>query len=93
LVFAAVETATTQCFQTWLTSLGTRLKRIVFQEVHLAITATYRPQMKSLARLRAVAVPFVIITATAPPILRETLLDHFETRLVQDRGESEGDCG
>jgi hypothetical protein len=59
--------------------LGARLKRVVFKEAHLTLTATYRPQMKSLATLRAVVVRFVIVTATAPPVLRDTLLDNFQS--------------
>ncbi|RSH85413.1 hypothetical protein EHS25_004809 [Saitozyma podzolica] len=42
-------------------------------------TATYyRQQMKSLAKLRAVPVPFTILTAIEPPVLRDTLLDNFQ---------------
>jgi hypothetical protein len=35
--------------------------------------------MNSLAKLRAVAVPFIIVTATAQPVLRDTPLDNFQT--------------
>jgi superfamily II DNA helicase RecQ len=79
LVFAAGETATPAIPE--LAHLARHpAQTCLVEEAHLTLTAAYRPQRRSLARLRAVAVPFVIITATAPPLLREDLLDNFQTR-------------
>lgn len=79
LVFVSVEVAGSPAFVNWLKQLGPRLKRIVFEEAHLVVTATYRDAMKSLTLLRTVTVPFLIITATAPPSIQPILLDFFAT--------------
>jgi hypothetical protein len=60
--------------------------RVVLQihpmQAHFILTAIYRPQTNSRAKLRAVAVPFVIVTATAQPVLLDTVLDNFQTSLA-----------
>lgn len=75
LVLVGTKSATNDSFQQWVQQLelAGRLDRIVIDECHLAITATYRPEMQELKRLRNFSVPTILLTATLPPYMQRSL--------------------
>lgn len=50
------------------------VKRVVIDEVHLFLTdGNYRPALASIIKVRALAVPLILLTATLPPSLLSPL--------------------
>ncbi|KAI9882246.1 MAG: hypothetical protein M1823_006007 [Watsoniomyces obsoletus] len=72
LLFASVEHTEHVNFRSFVhrTHLQGQLYRIVLDEAHLVITeVSYRPAMSLVQELRAVAVPFICLSATLPPAM------------------------
>ena len=81
LVFVSVDKAVGLTFRLYLNRLeaGNGLDRVIFDESHLAITASrYRPKMGLVKYLRSLRCQFVYLTATLPP----TMVNRFEQAML-----------
>jgi superfamily II DNA helicase RecQ len=81
LVFVSVDKAVSVTFRSYLNRLeaGNGLDRVIFDESHLAITASrYRPKMGLVKYLRSLRCQFVYLTATLPP----TMVNRFEQAML-----------
>lgn len=84
LVFVSPEHATRTDFLSYAISLETkgRLSRVVFDECHLILTQReFRECFIQLGHLRALATPFVLLTATLPEKLHPEV---FQSLRVKD---------
>jgi superfamily II DNA helicase RecQ len=87
LVMVSAEAACTESFLEYAHGLVHRqqLDRIVIDECHLTVTANdYRPCMSQLGwHLQQIRTQTVWLTATLPPVLQETFIEH--NKLVRPR--------
>ncbi|WVO18190.1 hypothetical protein L204_105895 [Cryptococcus depauperatus] len=75
IVLVSVEEAGTFEFVRWLGLYKDRCKRIVMEEAHIILTsASYRWSMHRLKLLAGLEIPKVLVSATIPPHLVETML-------------------
>lgn len=73
--------------------LKTPIARIVADEAHYALTAGFRPEYDNIETVRFMDVPLLLMSATVPPHLEETLVGMYQlTRpYVSVRGSTERD--
>jgi hypothetical protein len=94
LVMVSAEAACTESFLEYAHSLVRRqqLDRIVIDEYHLTVTANdYRPCMSQLGLyLRQIRTQTIWLTATLPPALQETFVEHNELVRPRSRGRKDG---
>ena len=85
LLFVAVETFVTHSFQSFLGSMHQqgRIKRIFIDEAHVVKTqAGFRTTMLAMRRIRSVAIPIILLSATIPFSLENHLKVDFSAHLL-----------